>query len=68
MSKTRNSEVLASFVKYCEEHPQERFWQALRNWIPAETGLHFVLLSNLPPNPSGEQKLVDTFYWEGRDG
>lgn len=29
---TRNSEKLASFVAYCESHPDERFWQALRNW------------------------------------
>ena len=21
-----------SFTQYCEEHPGERFWQALRNW------------------------------------
>ena len=30
--KTHNSEVLASFAEYCKEHPDERFWQALRNW------------------------------------
>ncbi|HXE14054.1 MAG TPA: hypothetical protein VN633_18145, partial [Bryobacteraceae bacterium] len=29
---TRNSEALANFTKYCEQHPHERFWQALRNW------------------------------------
>ena len=23
---------LESFIKYCKEHPDERFWQALRNW------------------------------------
>ena len=23
---------LNSFTKYCYSHPQERFWQALRNW------------------------------------
>lgn len=25
-------ETLESFVKYCEENPEQRFWQALRNW------------------------------------
>jgi DNA-binding CsgD family transcriptional regulator len=28
----RNAEALASFTRYCREHPQEIFWQALRNW------------------------------------
>ncbi len=32
MIENRNNAVLADFVRYCEEHPQERFWQALRNW------------------------------------
>ena len=30
--KTRSSETLADFVRYCESNPQMRFWQALRNW------------------------------------
>ena len=49
--RTRNSEVLKTFIKYCEEHPQERFWQALRNW--AEVGFIFA-------------DKQDTFYWEGK--
>lgn len=28
----KNTKQLESFTKYCNEHPQERFWQALRNW------------------------------------
>jgi hypothetical protein len=28
----RNKAALASFTAYCEAHPQQRFWQALRNW------------------------------------
>lgn len=23
---------LKSFTSYCKAHPEERFWQALRNW------------------------------------
>lgn len=23
---------LESFTKYCQENPDQRFWQALRNW------------------------------------
>lgn len=52
---TRNSEKLASFVKYCEEHPEERFWQALRNW----SGYWAVLVVERPseePHPE---------FWHG---
>jgi hypothetical protein len=61
MAKTRNSEVLASFVAYCEANPEQRFWQALRNW----TKYNFVLVSNQPPSPWAG--FEDTFYWEGKD-
>lgn len=27
-----NQKTLSSFVSYCEAHPEQRFWQALRNW------------------------------------
>ena len=49
-----NKETLADFVAYCEAHPSERFWQAIRNW----SGHNFVLVSKL--NGSDTQ---DTFYW-----
>ena len=32
MNETRNSRALNDFITYCYAHPQERFWQALRNW------------------------------------
>jgi len=57
--KTRNSEVLASFVKYCKENPEHRFWQALRNW----SKFNFICAGNSLPAWG-----VDTFYWEGKDG
>lgn len=50
----RNSEVLADFVAYCEAHPDDRFWQALRNWA----GVGYVIVQGMPPQ--------DTFYWEGK--
>lgn len=37
-------EKLKSFVKYCKEHPEQRFWQALRNW--ANVG--FIYTSDSP--------------------
>lgn len=70
---TRNSGALASFVKYCEAHPKERFWQALRNWA----GFNFILASKYGPHDiqsacfglfKSADELKDTFYWEGKDG
>jgi hypothetical protein len=54
-SNNRNAKVLESFAAYCEEHPEFRFWQALRNWV----GFNYVLVSD------SHQNLRDTFYWEG---
>lgn len=28
----KNEKLLKEFVKYCQENPEFRFWQALRNW------------------------------------
>lgn len=29
---TKKNEKLESLVQYMKDHPEERFWQALRNW------------------------------------
>lgn len=63
---TRNSKLLASFVKYCESNPELRFWQALRNW----SGFPFVYVSNttdieIPPEINTFIK--DTFYFEEKN-
>jgi hypothetical protein len=52
---TRNSEVLKSFTEYCLAHPDDRFWQALRNW----STFPFIFAGDPDDNH-------DTFYWEGR--
>ena len=57
MSKSRNKESLKSFIEYCALHPDERFWQALRNW----SGWPFIVVSEHPPIQEGQD---DTFYWE----
>lgn len=61
--KTENFELLESFIKYCQENPEQRFWQALRNW----SGHSFVLVSE-ESNHGDIEDIVDTFYFEGRDG
>lgn len=30
--KSKNIKLLDSFNKYCLKHPEQRFWQALKNW------------------------------------
>lgn len=30
--ESRNQKEIDSFVEYCLDHPEQRFWQALRNW------------------------------------
>lgn len=57
--RTRNSEVLESFVAYCKANPSQRFWQALRNW----SSYNFIYVSDLGVG----NKIQDTFYWEGKD-
>lgn len=58
--KTRNSEALESFTDYCRRNPEERFWQALRNW----SKLSFIFSSD-DPNGFGCQ---DTFHLEWLEG
>ena len=64
-SNMRSEEALHSFMRYCFEHPDERFWQALRNWSKYEyilgyDGDLFDLRAQFP--------MIDTFHLEGLDG
>lgn len=49
----KSKKLLESFEDYCHEHPDERFWQALRNW----SEYNFIYGSNLT-------NFEDTFYKE----
>lgn len=49
----KNKELLESFAKYCAEHPEQRFWQSLRNW----SGIKAIYAQNYAG-------LFDTFYWD----
>lgn len=60
---TRNSELLKSFTKYCQDNPDLRFWQALRNWC----GWSFVLVSS-ESNHVNIDDIQDTFYWMNNYG
>lgn len=52
------SELAKDFLDYCLKHPEQRFWQALRNWSGASS-IHFVRV--------GKQEPEDAFYFEGKD-
>jgi len=65
--ETCNSKLLASFVRYCEANPGQRFWQALLNW----SGEKFILISDtsLDEMYSGAvHHLQDPYNWEGKNG
>ena len=33
--KNKNIKLSIDFERYCKAHPEERFWQAIRNWSGA---------------------------------
>lgn len=58
--KNKNIKLLLSFAKYCITHPDERFWQALRNW----SDYNFIYVSGQSFDNIG---LIDTFYFEDKN-
>lgn len=58
---TRNSAVLESFTEYCRSYPEQRFWQALRNW----SGQSAILSCSLHDRTNLPEGCHDTFQWEG---
>ena len=56
---SRNKKILDSFVKYCTEHPEERFWQAIRNW----STYGYIWVSN---TVCRDPNCLDTYYWEDK--
>jgi hypothetical protein len=66
VTETRNSKVLVDFIAYCLLHPEERFWQALRNWA----GASFILAVEDGYNHLDSVQIGghDTFHREGKNG
>ena len=48
--------LLNSFVKYCEKHPELRFWQSLVSWC----GAYKIFYDD-------GDVIKDTFYWNKKD-
>lgn len=57
----KSTQVLTDFVRYCREHPEERFWQALRNF----SGYWYIFAETFE-NDEGETRVLDSFNWEGK--
>ena len=53
--KIRDEKTKQLFIKYLEEHPDERFMQSVRNFI----GAPFLVVTGSVPKEG-----KDTFYWE----
>lgn len=53
--ESKNDRQLASFMNYCYRHPEQRFWQALRNWAEVQAVL---------AQPRFAGRIIDTFYLE----
>ena len=47
-------------------YPEQRFWQALRNFA----GVHAIGVTDMVPMPGQESKVIwdDTFYSDNQDG
>jgi predicted O-methyltransferase YrrM len=60
MPECANRRLSGEFLKYCIEHPEQRFWQALRNWT------HDILHKDIQYIAAGKtmDTLEDTFYWD----
>jgi hypothetical protein len=56
---SKNAERLKSFTKYCKDHPDERFFQALRNWLKVAR-VEVVTIEK----DFSKKTWEDTFYWE----
>lgn len=68
----KSLKMLHSFVNYCLENPEERFFQALTNWSKEHIklqggGVSFVMVGNhqcFPHMMESKCPFVDTFYFE----
>jgi len=61
----KSRKELSSFINYCLDHPELRFWQALRNW----SSYKFIYGSYLDKDISNvfsDAYLDDTFHKEGK--
>jgi hypothetical protein len=56
---SRNSKALESFFMYCLANPEQRFWQALKNWSKFDSVLGVNYNYKLD-----EKTMIDTYHLE----
>jgi hypothetical protein len=68
--KNKNLDLLTEFSAYCAEHPEQRFWQALRNWSGADN----IMAAGTPGLDAEDQYELadthnthDTFFWKEKN-
>ena len=68
--RTRNSAALASFAAYCHNNPDQRFWQALRNWSRYRSILGVIEWGDgmFDPASPAPEKWENTYRLEGLQG
>jgi len=59
---SKNYKLAFSFLDYCLEHPNERFWQALRNWSRFES----IYVGKINAQVDAI-RAIDTFYFKGKN-
>lgn len=61
----KSLETLISFSDYCVDHPEERFWQALRNWSRYNA---IMAIDKVAGRGGGGRvnETHDTYYIEGK--
>ena len=65
LKMNKNKDDLDSFVHYCNRHPEQRFFQCLRNW--SDNKFMLVTDSSISAMISMDVGCKDTFYFEGRN-
>ncbi len=59
--KNKNEKLLKDFTKYCRKNPNERFFQALRNWMDVEA---VCIQLTWESGKETSKEYQDTFFWE----
>lgn len=59
---SKNAKLLVDFANYCFKHPDERFWQALRNWSCVNK-----IYIEMYDKGVDDQVVEDTFYFDKKN-
>lgn len=61
--KSKALQLAEDFLRYVQQNPSQRFWQALRNWA----GIGYIFSSQHAvihlPTGGFMDEVKDTFYW-----